>query len=134
MNLIKRRSLNIFDPFRDFLNLHAETVCFPAVDVYENKENLVIKADLPGVKQNEIDIAVEDGVLRIKGEKKKENEIKEDNFYRLDRVYGSFERSFALPTNVDATKIKANYKEGVLEITLPKKEESKPKQVKININ
>ena len=134
MNLIKRRSLNIFDPFRDLLNLHTEAVCFPAVDVYENKENLVIKADLPGVKQNEIDVAVEDGVLRIKGEKKKENEVKEDNFYRLERVYGAFERSFALPTNVDATKIKANYKEGVLEITLPKKEESKPKQVKININ
>jgi HSP20 family protein len=134
MNLIKWRSQNLFDPFADLFGLQEEKTWAPAVDIYDNKNSLVIKADLPGMTQKDIDVSVEDDVLRIKGEKKKEHEEKKDNFYRLERSYGCFERSFALPSNVDATKVKASYKEGVLELTLPKKEEAKPKQIKVDIN
>ena len=80
------------------------------------------------------EVSVEDDVLRIKGEKKKEYEEKKDSFYRLERSYGYFERSFVLPVNVDSGKINAAYKNGVLELTLPKKEEAKPKQIKVNVN
>ena len=134
MRLIKWRSPSLLDSFRDILDLQTETAWFPAVDAYEDKEKLVIKADLPGLKQSEIDVSVEDGVLTIKGEKKKENEVKEKNYYHLERAYGSFERRFTLPTNVDTSKIKANYKEGVLELALTKKEEAKPKQIKVDVN
>ena len=134
MRLIKWRSPSLFDSFQDLWDLQTETAWFPAVDAYEDKERLVIKADLPGLKQNEIDVSVEDGVLTIKGEKKKENEVKEKNYYHLERAYGSFERRFTLPTNVDTSKIKANYKEGVLELALTKKEEAKPKQIKVDVN
>ena len=143
------------DPLKDLLDLQREMNCVfdaslgrsargetalteavwaPAVDIYDQKDNLVIKADLPGMTQKDIDVSVEDDILRIKGEKKKEHEEKKDDAYRLERAYGYFERSFTLPSNVDATKIKASYKEGVLELSLPKKEEAKPKQIKVNIN
>jgi HSP20 family protein len=134
MRLIKWRSPNIFDPVSDFWGLRSEASWSPAVDVFENKENLVMKVDLPGMKQSEIDVYVEDGVLAIKGEKKKETEAKEKNFYCMERVCGSFERRFTLPTNVDASKVKATYKDGVLELALPKKEEAQPKQIKVNVN
>ncbi len=134
MSLIRWRSQNLFDPFADLLGLQDEKTWAPAVDIYDNKNNLVIKADLPGMTQKDIDVSVEDDVLRIKGEKKKEHEEKKDNFYRLERSYGYFERSFALPTNVDTSKINAVYKNGVLELSLPKKEEAKPKQIKVDIN
>ncbi len=154
MALIKWRSPDIFEPFRDLLDLQremnrlfdaslgrrvakgqdiAETAWVPAVDIYDNKDNLVIKADLPGMTQKDIDVSVEDDVLRIKGEKKKETETKEKNFYRVERTYGVFERSFTLPSNVDATRIKATYKDGVLELVLPKKEGARPKQIKVDI-
>ena len=143
------------DPLKDLLDLQREMNCVfdaslgrsargetalteavwaPAVDIYDQKDNLVIKADLPGMTQKDIDVSVEDDILCIKGEKKKEHEEKRDDTYRLERAYGYFERSFTLPGNVDATKIKASYKEGVLELSLPKKEEAKPKQIKVNIN
>ena len=134
MRLVKWRSQNLFDPFADLLGLQEDKTWFPAVDIYDNKNNLVIKADIPGMTQKDIDVSVEDDVLRIKGEKKNEHEEKKDNFYRLERAYGYFERSFALPANVDATKVKAAYKDGVLELTLPKKEEAKPKQIKVDVN
>ena len=79
----------------------------PAVDVYDNKDKLVIKSDLPGLTQKDIDISVDSDILRIKGEKKKKNEVKEDNYYRLERDYGYFERSFSLPPNVDLAQINA---------------------------
>lgn len=134
MSLIKWRSQNLLDPFADLLGLQEEKSWAPAVDIYDNKNNLVIKADLPGMMQKDIDVSVEDDVLRIKGEKKEEHEEKRDNFFRLERAYGYFERSFTLPANVDATKVKAAYKDGVLELTLPKKEEAKPKQIKVDVN
>lgn len=154
MALIKWRSPDIFESFRDLLDLQremnrlfdaslgrrvaknqdiADTGWVPAVDIYDNKDNLVIKTDLPGMTQKDIDVSVEDDVLRIKGERKKETETKEKNFYRVERTYGVFERSFTLPSNVDATQIKATYKDGVLELVLPKKEEAKPKQIKVDI-
>ena len=111
----------------------AEATWSPSVDVYDNKDKLVIKADLPGLTQKDIDISVDSDILRIKGEKKKESEVKEDNYYRLERDYGYFERSFSLPANVDSAQIKASYKDGVLKVILPKGEEKKTKQVKINI-
>ncbi|KPK96733.1 MAG: hypothetical protein AMJ95_12520 [Omnitrophica WOR_2 bacterium SM23_72] len=134
MRLIKWRSQNLFDPFADLLGLQEDKSWIPAADIYDHKDNLVIKADLPGMTQKDIDVSVEDDVLRIKGEKKNEREERKDNFYRLERAYGYFERSFSLPANVDATKVKANYKDGVLELTLPKREEAKPKQIKVDIN
>ena len=134
MRLIKWRSQSLFDPFTDLFGLQDEKSWAPAVDIYDNKDNLVIKADLPGMTQKDINVSVEDGVLRIKGEKKKEHEEKKENYFRLEKSYGYFERSFALPMNVDATKVKATYKDGVLELTLPKKEEAKPKQIKVDVN
>jgi HSP20 family protein len=134
MSLIRWRSQDLLDPFADLLGLDDRRTWVPAVDIHDNKDNLVIKADLPGMTQKDIEVSVEDDVLRIKGEKKKEHEDKKDNFYRLERSYGYFERSFSLPANVDASKINAAYKNGVLELTLPKKEEVKQKQIKVNIN
>ncbi len=105
----------------------------PAVDIVDEKDRVRIKADLPGVNKDDVDIRIEDGVLSIKGERKEEKEEKDKNFYRKECFYGSFERSVALPAEVDANKAEASYKDGVLEIILPKKEESKPKQIKLKV-
>jgi HSP20 family protein len=104
---------------------------YPSVDVMETKDEMVIRADLPGMKQSDIDISVSNGILTIKGERKEEKETKEENFYRKERSYGAFSRSMPLPAGVDADKIKASYKEGVLEVKFPKPEETKAKQIKI---
>ncbi|MBL7197654.1 MAG: Hsp20/alpha crystallin family protein [Candidatus Omnitrophica bacterium] len=106
----------------------------PGLDLYEDKDNLVVKADLPGLKQEEIEVDVVDDILTIKGEKKQDVEKKEKNYYRFERAYGSFSRSIALPKYVDATKTKASYKDGVLELVIPKTEEAKKRKVKIEIN
>jgi HSP20 family protein len=92
----------------------------PAVDVYEDDKNIVLKADLPDVDEKALDIHVEDGMLTIKGERKFEKETNEKNFHRVERSYGSFARSFALPEGVDQDKISASYEKGVLEVTVPK--------------
>jgi HSP20 family protein len=106
----------------------------PQVDVYETAESIVLTADLPGMKENEVDISVEGNLLTIKGERKKEQEVQEKDYYRVERSYGTFTRSFSLPPTVDAGKIDAAFARGVLKITLPKREESKPKQIKVKIN
>ena len=103
------------------------------MDIYETGEELVIKAELPGVSREDVNISVEDGILTIQGERKKEEEIEEDNFHRLERSYGKFTRSFRLPKTVDADKTRAGFKEGVLRITLPRREEIKPREVKIEL-
>jgi len=103
----------------------------PAVDIFEKDHNLIIRAELPGVKKDEIDIAIEDGVLTLHGERKRESEVEESNVYRLERVYGAFTRSFSLPTTVDPSKVQAVYRDGVLEVTVPKLEAAKPKKVQI---
>jgi len=105
----------------------------PAIDVVDDKDNLMIKADLPGLKKEDLDISLQDDILTIKGEKKNENEKKEKNYYRVERSYGIFQRSLRLPSQVDSKKVNAKFKDGVLELTLPKKEEAKSKQIDINI-
>ncbi len=106
----------------------------PAVDVYETDQSVVLKAELPGVDPKDVEARVEDGTLYLKGERKFENEVKEGNYHRVERAYGSFTRTFALPTSVDAEKVAAEYKDGVLTLSLPKREETKPKTIKINVS
>ena len=109
-------------------------VWVPPVDVYQNgKEALVIKAELPDLSKDEIEITVESNSLTIKGEKKMDSGVKDDQYHRVERVYGTFSRTFSLPPSVDTGKVAADYKNGVLMITLPMKEESKPKQIAIKV-
>jgi HSP20 family protein len=104
----------------------------PVVDIYDNEDNIVIKAELPGVSKKDIEIDIKDRVLTLKGERSADNEVKEDNYYRRERTYGRFERSFTLPANVDPDKIKADYNDGVLKIEVPKPEDQKPKQITVH--
>jgi HSP20 family protein len=104
----------------------------PAVDVSETEDSIVVKADLPGVKPEEIEINLSDNILTIRGEKKREEEEKKENFYRVERYYGSFMRAIQLPTEVDVEKVKATYKDGVLKVVLPKKVEPK-KSIKVEV-
>ncbi|PYP99342.1 MAG: molecular chaperone, partial [Acidobacteria bacterium] len=99
----------------------------PAVDIYEHENNIVIKAELPGVDPKDVDIRLDNNVLTVNGERKLDNEVKKENYHRVERSYGAFTRSFTLPTTVDPSGIKAEYKDGVLRVTLPKREEAKPK-------
>ncbi|MCM8787378.1 MAG: Hsp20/alpha crystallin family protein [Candidatus Omnitrophica bacterium] len=105
----------------------------PSLDVSEDKDSLNIKVDLPGIRQQDIDVSISGNVLTIKGERKKEQETKEKNYHKLERFYGSFARSLTLPNYVDVNKVKASYKDGVLEITFPKTETAKAKQIKVDI-
>ncbi len=106
----------------------------PKVDVYETDDSYVLKADLPGLKKEDIKIDVNDNTLTFRGEKKIEEKTEKDNYVRVERSYGSFKRSFTLSDKVDSENIKAGYKDGVLEITLAKKEEAKPKEINIEVN
>lgn len=109
------------------------TAWAPAVDVYETENELVIKADLPEISEKELDVRVENNMLTIRGERRFEQKVKEENYLRMERAYGSFSRSFSLPNTVNTEAVKAEYKEGVLTLTLPNRAELKPKQVKINV-
>jgi HSP20 family protein len=111
----------------------ALTTWAPAVDIYETENELVLKADLPDINEKDLDVRVENNMLTIHGERKFEQEVKEDSYLRMERTYGSFSRSFSLPNTVNTEAIKAEYKNGVLTVELPKRAESKPKQVKINV-
>jgi HSP20 family protein len=106
----------------------------PAVDIWETENELVLKADLPDMKMEDIDIRLENGTLALKGERKFENEEKKKGFHRVERSYGSFARYFTLPETVEAEKVQAEYRNGVLTITLPKKEVARPRQVKVQVN
>jgi HSP20 family protein len=105
----------------------------PAIDIYDSKDNIVVKADLPGMSKDEIEVSVHNDTLTIKGEKKQEKEVREKDYVRSERLYGSFNRTIILPAEVDTSKVTATYKNGVLELTLPKKEEVKAKQIKIDV-
>jgi HSP20 family protein len=105
----------------------------PAVDIVENENDLVLKADVPGIEPNDIDIRMENGTLTIKGERKFENNPTDQGYHRIERSYGSFARSFALPDSIDPEKVKAEFKNGVLAVILPKKEVAKPRAVKVEI-
>jgi HSP20 family protein len=106
----------------------------PAVDIYSNGQHeLVLKAELPDMKEDEIDLTVENNTLTIRGEKKLATDVAEEQFHRIERSYGAFARTFALPPTVDAGKVSAEYKAGVLTVRLPLREDAKPKQIKVQI-
>ena len=104
----------------------------PAVDVYEDKDNVFVRAELPGMKKEEIDISLHEGVLTLSGERKLEKEYDKAESHRVERFTGRFQRSITLPAPVDAAKVRATYKDGILAITLPKAEEAKPKQINVS--
>jgi HSP20 family protein len=105
----------------------------PAVDVYEDEHNVTLKIEVPGIEEKDIDVRIENNTLTVHGERKIEKEEKEENYRRVERQYGSFTRTFNLPATVDSEKVSANYDKGVLKISLPKKAEAKPKQIKVNV-
>jgi len=146
-----RTAISRFEPFRtnsfqeQFNRLFSEafdrssdessiTTWAPAVDIFETEHELVVKADLPDIKPQELDIRVENNILTIRGERKFEKQVNENNYLRVERAYGSFSRSFSLANTVNSDAIKAEYKDGVLTLTIPKREEAKPKQIKVNVN
>jgi HSP20 family protein len=104
----------------------------PALDIFDDKENVVVKAEIPGMKKEEIEISLHDGVLTISGERKHETEKKEGESFRSERYFGRFQRSVSLPVGVDANAVKASYKDGILTVTLPKREEAKPRQIQVS--
>jgi HSP20 family protein len=105
----------------------------PSVDVYEDDNSIILKMEVPGVDQKDIDVRVENNLLTVQGERKFEKEEKEENFQRIERRYGRFSRSFTLPNSVDSEHVQADYENGVLKIKLTKRAEAKPKQIKVNI-
>jgi HSP20 family protein len=109
-------------------------VTAPAVDLFEEKDDIVVKAELPGMEKDNIEVNLTDHTLTIKGEKKKEEETKEKNYYRSERSYGSFVKTLELPKEVHADKVKASFKNGILEVRLPKTEEAKAKEVKVKVD
>ncbi len=145
--------LTRWDPFREFTSLQhrmdrlfrdfygpegreealTTTTFAPPVDVYEDEHNLTLKIEVPGIEEKDIDVRVENNTLTVTGERKIEKEEKEENYRRVERQYGSFTRTFTLPQTVDAENVSADYDKGVLKISLPKKAEAKPKQIKVNV-
>jgi HSP20 family protein len=106
----------------------------PAVDLYEEKDDIVVKAELPGMEKDNIEVNLADHTLTIKGEKKKAEEVKKENYYRSERFHGSFLRTLELPKDVHGDKVKASFKNGILEVRLPKTEEAKRKEVKVKVD
>ena len=107
---------------------------YPAVDISEGEKDITLKAELPGIDKKDVHLEINDGVITLRGERKLEKEDKKEHYHRVERSYGSFNRSFTLPTTVDSGKVKANYKDGILEVTLPRKEEAKPKSIPVEVN
>ena len=141
-----------FDPFREFVTLQdrmnrlfretqpegreealTTSTFAPPVDVYEDEHNITLKIEVPGIDEKDIDVKIENNTLTVHGERKFEKEEKEENFRRVERQYGSFTRSFTLPTTVDAETVQAHYDKGILKIQLAKKAEAKPRQIKVNV-
>ena len=125
-----------WDPFREFAQFQDQLNAWvPPVDIYQNGDTeIVLKAELPDMVREDIDVTVDKGTLTIKGEKKfAADGVKEDQFHRVERRYGAFSRSFSLPPTVDATKVSAEYKNGVLTVRLPVREEAKPRSIKVDV-
>ena len=140
-----------WDPFREFVTLQdrmnrlfrdtqggqeeglTTTTFAPPVDVYEDEHNITLKIEVPGIDGKDIDVRIENNTLTVHGERKFEKEEKEENYRRVERQYGSFTRTFTLPSTVDSEKVEANYDKGVLKVKLAKKAEAKPKQIKVNV-
>jgi HSP20 family protein len=145
------RTLNRWEPFRGATTLQEQinrvfgdvlersgeesnlTAWAPAVDIFETEHELVVKADLPDVNPQDLDIRVENNILTIRGERKFEKKVNEENYLRVERAYGAFARSFSLANTVNSEAIKAEYQNGVLTLSIPKREEAKPKQIKVNV-
>jgi HSP20 family protein len=122
-----------WDPFRDFGFTTGRT-WVPPVDIYQTGDHeLVLTAELPDMTREDIDVTVENFVLTVKGEKKFDKDVKEDQFHHIERRYGAFSRSFSLPRTVDADKVSADYKNGVLTVRLPLREEARPRQIKVDV-
>jgi len=122
-----------WDPFRDF-GFTTGATWVPPVDVFQTGDHeLVLKAELPDMTREDIDVTVENFVLTIKGEKKLATDVKEEHVHHIERRYGAFSRSFSLPRTVDASKVAADYKNGVLTVRLPLREEAKPRQIKVDV-
>jgi HSP20 family protein len=145
MSLIRYTPFNEFEAFPAGLKVFQDTVnrlfteqngrpWVPAVDIKETENDLILKADVPDVDMKDIDVRVENGTLTLRGERKFETEKSEGSWHRVERSYGSFERAFTLPETVNFDAVKADYKNGVLTITLPKKEVAKPRQIKVAVN
>ena len=147
-------TLTKWDPFKDLLTLQdrmnrlfdesvrnvkpgdealSSAIWSPAVDIYETDDEVVVKAELPEINQKDIDIQIENNTVTLRGERKFNKETKKENFHRIERAYGSFSRSFTLPSTIDQEKIRADYKDGILKISMPKREETKPKQIKVAV-
>ena len=123
-----------WDPFRDFGFTTPNNAWMPPVDIFQTGEHeLVLKAELPDMSKEDIDINIENFVLTIKGEKKVSNEVKEEQYHHVERRYGTFSRSFSLPTTVDPSRVSAEYKQGVLTVRLPLREEAKPRSIKVDV-
>ena len=105
----------------------------PPVDIYEHEGSLVLKAELPGIDPKDVDVKVENNVLTLQGERKFDSEVKREQYHRVERAYGRFTRSFTLPNVVDTANIKAEFKDGLLRVVMPKREEAKPKQISISV-
>jgi HSP20 family protein len=134
LNLIQDRMNRLFDDAgRTWRNDEpaATTTWSPAVDIFETEGEIVVKAEVPGMDRKDITLNLERNVLTLKGERRFEKETKDENYHRIERSYGGFSRTFQIPATVDEEKIHAEYKEGVLKIVLPKKEQAKPKQIRI---
>jgi len=144
-------TLSRWDPFRELSRVQEQvnrflednylrrtgesslTAWAPEVDIHETPDALVLEADLPGVDEKDLDIRVENNMLTIRGERKFEKKVSEENYLRVERAYGSFTRSFSLPHTVNTEQVQANYEKGVLTVRLPKREEAKPKQIKVSV-
>ena len=135
LNMLQDRMNRMFDDagrgWRNGDEPSATTTWSPSVDIFETEGEIVVKAELPGMSREDITLNLEKNVLTLRGERKFEKEAKDDNYHRIERSYGSFSRAFSIPVTVDEEKIRADYKEGVLKIVLPKKEQVKPKQIRI---
>src|SRR6202522_4299588 len=147
---IKNMTVTRWDPFREVVALQnrvnslfrdlgedqdtAPAASFvPAVDIYEDPQKVVLKLEVPGIEEKDLDVRVENHTLTVKGERKFEKEEKEENFHRIERRYGSFYRAFTLPSTVDTENVAATYNAGVLKLELKKKAEAQPKQIKVNV-
>ncbi len=147
-------SLTRWDPFRDLVNLQERMnrlfedslsrskttdqempmgAWTPPVDIFETPEMVILRADLPGIDQKDIDVRIENSTLTLRGERRFLKEAKDEDYHRIERSYGTFSRSFQLPGSIDQTKIQAVHKDGVLEVHLPKREDTRPKQIKVEV-
>lgn len=129
---LQNRMNSLFREFNESDNALTTASFVPAVDIYEDAKKVVLKLEVPGMEEKDLDIRVENNTLTVKGERKFEKDEKEENFHRIERRYGSFYRSFTLPSSVDTENVQASYNAGILKLDLNKKPEAQPKQIRVN--